>query len=401
MSSKINSAPASTHNEEVQKFANYMYTQIVQNLVPRTDGVGCKINLFALTEHEGAGGFKYTIAILKREYTRIFKPLIDSRSLVVYGYALTPQAIEALTCIVGDREQTLLYLLFIFMYSTKSKDIKIEIEIDTEQECIKLYKAFIIYHGDDKTTLQKLMNTPNKDKSRSTPLIGFMWEHGGKANEALVRNLFEAFGVPTWEHINQYGESPKSLWEQTHKRKPIELYYNRFAQTIYDLAVKYRLFKSNPISLFTLDDMLEREWDIVFGIWSCDTHQRWEFNLTQDVMSALGCIVGDTNFNLAYILLTCIPYSTENKYIEEKHIKLYKALLDRNCIREVLSQNQNELECRSTILIRMITQFIKINTDFVISLIKTIGADAWTHQNSDGGKSAEILWNVNHEPIKF
>ncbi len=390
MSSKINSAPASTHNEEVQKFANYMYKQFVKNK-----------DLFTCTVHEGAGGFKYTSANLKPEFNFIFKPLIDSRS-VVYGYELTPQAKEALTCIVGDRWQTLIYILFRFMYSTESEEI--------EQECIKLYKAFIIYHGDDKTTLQKLMNTPNKDASLSTPLIGFMWEHGGKANEALVRKLFEAFGVPTWEHKNLYGESPKSLWEQTHKRKPIELYNDRCAQAIYELAVKYGLFTSTPKSLFTStpkslftpNGRLEDEWDRVFIIWSCDTHHRWEFNLTQDVISALGCIVGDTKFNLAYILLTCIPYSTENKDIEEQHIKLYKALLDRNCIREVLSQNPNELECRSTILIRMITQYININTDFVISLIKTIGADAWTHQNSDGGKSAESLWNDNHDkPIKL
>ena len=176
-----------------------------------------------------------------------------------------------------------------------------------------------------------------------------------------------------------------------------------FARIVYELFIKFNLFTSTPRSLFTTDThgtytsyTLEKEWEIVFKEDRSEVHMWYGYKLTKEAREALNYVVGTRGQLLAYIFLRFIPYSNENKDIEEHNIKLYNAFGSYSYGIENLSelmQTPNESEDRSTPLIGMIWQHGKyINEKLVRAIFsRSGGINAWTLTNSFG-ESASSLW---------
>ena len=180
-----------------------------------------------------------------------------------------------------------------------------------------------------------------------------------------------------------------------------------FAYRVLDLCNKYKLFTVKPDDLFIITKTpssigeytictLKEEWEIVFKEDRSEVHVWYGYNLTKEAIAALKCVVGTRGQTLAYILLRFIPYSNENKYIEEHNIKLYNAFGSYSYVIENLSelmQTPNESEDHSTPLIGMIWQHGKyINENLVRAIFsRSGGINAWTLINSFG-ESASSLW---------
>jgi len=176
-----------------------------------------------------------------------------------------------------------------------------------------------------------------------------------------------------------------------------------FAHIVYELFIEFNLFTGIPRSLFTIEKCgtytsytLEKAWEIVFKIDCSEVHMWYGYKLTKEAIAALNCVVGTRGQTLAYILLRFIPYSNENKDIEEHNIKLYNAFGSYSYVIEnlsVLMQTPNESEDRSTPLIGMIWQHCKyINEKLVRAIFSSSGGiNAWTLTNSFG-ESASSLW---------
>ena len=180
-----------------------------------------------------------------------------------------------------------------------------------------------------------------------------------------------------------------------------------FARIVYELFIKFNLFTNNPDDLFIITKTpssigeytsctLKEEWEIVFKEDRSEVHTWYGYKLTKEAIAALNCVFGTRGQTLAYILLRFIPYSNENKYIEEHNIKLYNAFGSYSYVIDnlsVLMQTPNESEDRSTPLIGMIWQHGKyINEKLVRAIFsRSGGINAWTLTNSFG-ESASSLW---------